>query len=115
MSEPTNAGAPDGARYFFIRRPVFASVISIVITLLGVFAIRLLPIARYPQISPPAVLGFGNANLDDNLRPLVGQAQPRAVLHFEQGQLGNADLPLRELLVRSLRLWGQLAGREALG
>ena len=42
-------------RYFFIRRPVLASVISIVITLLGLFAIRLLPIARYPQIAPPAV------------------------------------------------------------
>ena len=30
-------------------------MISIVITLLGLFAIRLLPIARYPQITPPAV------------------------------------------------------------
>ena len=32
-----------------------ASVISIVIVLLGSFAIKLLPIARYPQITPPAV------------------------------------------------------------
>jgi hydrophobe/amphiphile efflux-1 (HAE1) family protein len=42
-------------RYFFIRRPVFAVVISVIITLLGVFAIRLLPISRYPQITPPAI------------------------------------------------------------
>ncbi len=42
-------------RYFFIRRPVLAIVLSIVITLLGAFAIRLLPISRYPQITPPAV------------------------------------------------------------
>jgi multidrug efflux pump len=42
-------------RYFFIRRPVLGAVISIVITLLGLFSIRLLPIARYPQITPPAV------------------------------------------------------------
>lgn len=42
-------------RYFFIRRPVLAAVISIVITLLGVFAIRLLPVSRYPEITPPAV------------------------------------------------------------
>ncbi len=42
-------------RYLFIRRPVLAAVISIVITLLGLFAIHLLPIARYPQITPPAV------------------------------------------------------------
>jgi multidrug efflux pump len=50
------AGDPQPeAKYFFIRRPVLAAVISIVITLLGLFAIRLLPIARYPQITPPAV------------------------------------------------------------
>jgi hydrophobe/amphiphile efflux-1 (HAE1) family protein len=55
VSEPSGGGAPREVRYFFIRRPVLASVISIVITLLGVFAIRLLPIARYPQITPPAV------------------------------------------------------------
>jgi hydrophobe/amphiphile efflux-1 (HAE1) family protein len=45
----------EAIRYFFIRRPVLGSVISIVITLLGLFAIKLLPIARYPQITPPAV------------------------------------------------------------
>ena len=51
------SGAPprEEVRYFFIRRPVMAAVISILITLLGVFAIRLLPVSRYPQISPPAV------------------------------------------------------------
>jgi hydrophobe/amphiphile efflux-1 (HAE1) family protein len=46
---------PGGPRYFFIRRPVLAIVISVIVTLLGVFAIRLLPISRYPQITPPAV------------------------------------------------------------
>ena len=47
--------ADQPVRYFFIRRPVLAAVMSIVITLLGLFAIKLLPIARYPQITPPAV------------------------------------------------------------
>jgi hydrophobe/amphiphile efflux-1 (HAE1) family protein len=42
-------------QYFFIKRPVLAVVISVIVTLLGVFAIRLLPISRYPQITPPAV------------------------------------------------------------
>jgi hydrophobe/amphiphile efflux-1 (HAE1) family protein len=42
-------------KYFFIRRPVLAGVLSISLTLLGVFAIRLLPIARYPQITPPGI------------------------------------------------------------
>jgi hydrophobe/amphiphile efflux-1 (HAE1) family protein len=52
---PNGHGETEEVKYFFIRRPVLASVISIVITLLGLFAIQLLPIARYPQISPPAV------------------------------------------------------------
>ena len=51
----TAPAAQDEVKYFFIRRPVMASVISIVIVLLGSFAIKLLPIARYPQITPPAV------------------------------------------------------------
>src|SRR4029450_7937719 len=42
-------------RYFFIRRPVLAAVISIVIVLLGLFALLRLPVSRYPQITPPAV------------------------------------------------------------
>jgi multidrug efflux pump subunit AcrB len=42
-------------RYFFIRRPVLAAVFSIVITLLGVFALRKLPVNRYPSITPPSV------------------------------------------------------------
>ncbi|HUR96276.1 MAG TPA: multidrug efflux RND transporter permease subunit [Gemmatimonadales bacterium] len=41
--------------YFFIRRPVLAAVISIVIVLLGGFALMQLPVSRYPQITPPSV------------------------------------------------------------
>jgi multidrug efflux pump len=40
---------------FFIDRPIFAVVISILITLAGVLAIKNLPIAQYPQITPPSV------------------------------------------------------------
>lgn len=39
----------------FIERPRFALVISIVLTLAGVLAIRTLPIAQYPQVTPPLV------------------------------------------------------------
>ncbi len=39
----------------FIRRPIFAAVISIVIVLLGLFALKKLPIARYPNVTPPVV------------------------------------------------------------
>ena len=40
---------------FFITRPKFAFVISIVITLVGLIAMDSLPIAQFPQITPPTV------------------------------------------------------------
>jgi multidrug efflux pump len=40
---------------FFIDRPIFAWVISIVITLMGGVAAMMLPIAQYPDITPPTV------------------------------------------------------------
>lgn len=40
---------------FFINRPIFASVISIVIVLLGVIAMFKLPVDQYPYITPPQV------------------------------------------------------------
>lgn len=40
---------------FFIRRPIFAIVISIIIVILGALSLLSLPIAQYPQISPPTV------------------------------------------------------------
>src|ERR1700758_3165356 len=40
---------------FFIDRPVLAWVISLVIILLGAIAAALLPIAQYPEITPPTV------------------------------------------------------------
>src|SRR5258707_603114 len=41
---------------FFIDRPVFASVLSIIIVLAGLVSMRVLPIAQYPQIVPPDVV-----------------------------------------------------------
>ncbi len=40
---------------FFIRRPVFAMVISLVILLAGALSLQSLPITLYPQITPPTV------------------------------------------------------------
>ena len=44
----------------FIRRPVTAIVVSIVLVLLGVLALLSLPISQYPDISPPVVQISGN-------------------------------------------------------
>jgi hydrophobe/amphiphile efflux-1 (HAE1) family protein len=40
---------------FFISRPIFALVVSIFIVLAGLLALTTLPIAQYPQITPPTV------------------------------------------------------------
>jgi len=40
---------------FFIERPIFASVLAIVIVLAGIIASRILPVAQYPEIAPPTV------------------------------------------------------------
>jgi hydrophobe/amphiphile efflux-1 (HAE1) family protein len=41
---------------FFIHRPVFAAVLSIVVVLAGLVAAKLLAVAQYPEIAPPTVL-----------------------------------------------------------
>ena len=41
---------------FFVDRPVFATVISVVIVLAGLVAMFTLPIAQYPDVTPPTVL-----------------------------------------------------------
>jgi len=40
---------------FFIDRPIFAAVLSIFVILAGLAAMRVLPIAQYPEIAPPVV------------------------------------------------------------
>ncbi|HEX2554322.1 MAG TPA: multidrug efflux RND transporter permease subunit [Microvirga sp.] len=44
------------AAHFFIDRPIFASVLSIVILLVGLVAYADLPVAQYPEIAPPTIV-----------------------------------------------------------
>lgn len=41
---------------FFISRPIFSAVISIVIVIAGLVASQTLPVSQYPQIAPPTVM-----------------------------------------------------------
>jgi len=41
--------------HFFIDRPIFATVISILLTLVGAVAYFSLPVAQYPEIAPPSI------------------------------------------------------------
>src|SRR4249919_954003 len=40
---------------FFIRRPIFAMVLSILMVIMGVLVIRGIPISQYPEITPPMI------------------------------------------------------------
>lgn len=41
--------------HFFIRRPIFAAVLSLFLTLVGLLALLELPVASFPEIAPPTV------------------------------------------------------------
>ncbi|MEK8033663.1 efflux RND transporter permease subunit [Ideonella sp. DXS29W] len=64
---------------FFIDRPIFAWVLAIVTMLAGVFAIRMLPIAQYPVIAPPAISitavypGASAKTLEDTVTQVIEQ------------------------------------------
>ncbi|MEQ1942374.1 multidrug efflux RND transporter permease subunit [Mesorhizobium sp. VNQ89] len=42
--------------HFFVDRPIFASVLSIVLLIVGGIAYTLLPVAQYPEIAPPTIV-----------------------------------------------------------
>ena len=42
--------------HFFIDRPIFAAVLSILVTLAGAVALTALPVAQYPEVAPPTVV-----------------------------------------------------------
>jgi len=59
---------------FFINRPIFAAVLSIVIFVAGAIAIPLLPISEYPDVVPPTVVvqaTYPGANPRSSPRPCL--------------------------------------------
>jgi multidrug efflux pump len=46
--------------HFFIRRPIFAAVLSIITVVLGLVALFTLPVAQYPEVTPPTVYVMAN-------------------------------------------------------
>src|SRR5690349_18730326 len=64
---------------FFIDRPIFAWVLAIIVMLAGVMAIKILPIAQYPTIAPPAIAisanypGASAKALEDTVTQVIEQ------------------------------------------
>ncbi|MDB5392339.1 MAG: cation/multidrug efflux pump, partial [Planctomycetaceae bacterium] len=82
--------------HFFIDRPIFAAVLSIVIVLTGGIAVFYLPIAQYPQITPPAVqvsISYPGANsqvvADTVAAPIEQQVNGVEGMLYMSSQMGN--------------------------
>lgn len=85
---------------FFIHRPIFAAVISIVIVLAGLVAGRVLPIAHYPEIAPPTVIVSANypgASTETLIRTVAGPIEEQLsgvenLLYFSSTAASNGSL-----------------------
>jgi multidrug efflux pump len=82
--------------YFFIDRPIFAAVVSIVITLTGAIAVLFLPIAQYPPITPPSVqvsISYPGASAqivaDTIASPVEQQVNGVPGMLYMSSQMGN--------------------------
>ncbi len=82
--------------HFFIDRPIFASVLSIVIVLTGTIAAFNLPVAQYPQITPPAIqvsISYPGANAqvvaDTVAAPIEQQVNGVEGMLYMSSQMGN--------------------------
>ena len=62
----------------FLRRPILASVISLIITLCGIVAMFNLPVAQFPNISPPSIqisASYPGANAETAARVVAAQIE----------------------------------------
>src|SRR5580698_11341990 len=81
---------------FFIDRPIFATVLSIVITLTGAIAYKFLSVAQYPRITPPGIaisISYPGANAqevaDAIAAPIEQQVNGVEGMLYMSSQSGN--------------------------
>ena len=87
---------------FFISRPIFAAVISIVITLAGLVASRVLPVAQYPEIAPPTVTitaTYPGASAETLARTVAAPIEEQlsgveGLLYFNSASASNGTLTI---------------------
>jgi multidrug efflux pump len=81
---------------FFIDRPIFATVLSVVITLIGGISLYYLPMAQYPRIVPPGIsvsISYPGANAavvaDTVAAPIEQQVNGIDGMLYMSSQMGN--------------------------
>jgi HAE1 family hydrophobic/amphiphilic exporter-1/multidrug efflux pump len=87
---------------FFINRPIFAGVISIIITLAGLIASQVLPVAQYPEIAPPTVVitaNYPGASAETLARTVAAPLEEQLagvenLMYFSSTAAGNGTLTI---------------------
>lgn len=87
---------------FFISRPIFSSVISIIIVIAGIMAARVLPVAQYPEITPPTVVisaSYPGASAETLARTVAGPIEEQLsgvenLLYFNSTAASNGSLSI---------------------
>src|SRR6059058_3108545 len=81
---------------YFIDRPIFATVLSVLITLTGGIALLYLPVAQYPRITPPSVsvsIAYPGASAqvvaDTVAAPIEQQVTGVPGMLYMSSQMGN--------------------------
>ena len=70
---------------FFIRRPIVAMVISILMVIVGAFTLTSLPISEYPEVSPPVI------NVSANYRGAAAEAVEASVATPIEAQVNGVE------------------------
>ena len=70
---------------FFIRRPIVAMVLSILMVIVGLFTLTGLPISEYPDVSPPVV------NVTTNYRGATSEAVEASVATPLEAQINGVE------------------------
>ena len=87
---------------FFIDRPIFAAVISIVIMLAGLVAMRALPIAQFPEITPPllqVVTSYPGANAETTSNSVAAPVEQQvngveSMIYMQSNNSASGDMAL---------------------